>query len=123
MHSPEHSVHDGSDMMVTPMARGNYADIADLMKAQMVLLSLSGTANAIFNGQSSEMLFRSNGKISRELTNITFGFRRGATNVTILYAEKAPEFLDIGIRDSRLSFQLQSGKFPSAESGEYAVSG
>ncbi|KAM5205780.1 LOW QUALITY PROTEIN: protein crumbs homolog 1 [Hipposideros larvatus] len=62
----------------------------------------------ILNGLSSETLFRSNGKLSRELTNITFGFRTRVADMTILYAEKVPEFLDIGIRDSRLLF-LQSG--------------
>ncbi|XP_077012905.1 protein crumbs homolog 1 [Tamandua tetradactyla] len=66
-------------------------------------------ANAVFNGQSSEILFRSNGNITRELTNITFGFRTRDANVMILHAEKEPEFLNISIQDSRLLFQLQSG--------------
>uniref|UniRef100_A0A8I3RR84 Protein crumbs homolog 1 n=1 Tax=Canis lupus familiaris TaxID=9615 RepID=A0A8I3RR84_CANLF len=66
-------------------------------------------ANAVFNAQSSEILFRSNGNITRELTNITFGFRTRDANVIILHAKKEPEFLNISIRDSRLLFQLQSG--------------
>ncbi|XP_045392469.1 protein crumbs homolog 1 [Lemur catta] len=66
-------------------------------------------ANAVFDGQSSEVLFRSNGKITRELTNITFGFRTRDANVMLLRAEKEPEFLNISIRDSRLFFQLRSG--------------
>ncbi|XP_004285134.2 protein crumbs homolog 1 isoform X1 [Orcinus orca] len=66
-------------------------------------------ANAVFNGQSSEILFRSNGNITRELTNITFGFRTRDANTIILHAEKEPEFLNISIRDSQLLFQLQSG--------------
>ncbi|XP_034522869.1 protein crumbs homolog 1 isoform X2 [Ailuropoda melanoleuca] len=66
-------------------------------------------ANAVFNAQSSEILFRSNGNITRELTNITFGFRTRDANVIILHAEKEPEFLNISIQDSRLLFQLQSG--------------
>ncbi|KAM9613259.1 protein crumbs homolog 1 isoform 2-T2 [Trichechus inunguis] len=66
-------------------------------------------ANAVFIGQSSEILFRSNGNITRELTNITFGFRTKDTNVVIFHAEKEPEFLNISIQDSRLLFQLQSG--------------
>ncbi|XP_008046402.1 protein crumbs homolog 1 [Carlito syrichta] len=65
--------------------------------------------NAVFDGQSSEILFRSNGNITRELTNITFGFRTRDVNVKILNAEKEPEFLNISIQDSRLFFQLQSG--------------
>uniref|UniRef100_A0A8P0PE22 Crumbs cell polarity complex component 1 n=1 Tax=Canis lupus familiaris TaxID=9615 RepID=A0A8P0PE22_CANLF len=66
-------------------------------------------ANAVFNAQSSEILFRSNGNITRELTNITLGFRTRDANVIILHAKKEPEFLNISIRDSRLLFQLQSG--------------
>ncbi|XP_069315423.1 protein crumbs homolog 1 [Eulemur rufifrons] len=66
-------------------------------------------ANAVFDGQSSEVLFRSNGNITRELTNITFGFRTRDANVMLLRAEKEPEFLNISIRDSRLFFQLRSG--------------
>uniref|UniRef100_A0A8D1Q859 Protein crumbs homolog 1 n=1 Tax=Sus scrofa TaxID=9823 RepID=A0A8D1Q859_PIG len=66
-------------------------------------------ANAVFTGQSSEIVFRSNGNITRDLTNITFGFRTRDANMTILQAEKEPEFLHVSIRESRLLFQLQSG--------------
>ncbi|KAM5125119.1 LOW QUALITY PROTEIN: protein crumbs homolog 1-like [Callospermophilus lateralis] len=67
-------------------------------------------ANAVFNGQSNEILFRSNGNITQELTNITFGFRTKDANVIILHAEKEPEFLlNISIQESRLFFQLRSG--------------
>ncbi|XP_004375418.1 protein crumbs homolog 1 [Trichechus manatus latirostris] len=80
-------------------------------KAQclMVPQGFECIANAVFIGQSSEILFRSNGNITRELTNITFGFRTKDTNVVIFHAEKEPEFLNISIQDSRLLFQLQSG--------------
>ncbi|XP_036018351.1 protein crumbs homolog 1 isoform X3 [Mus musculus] len=66
-------------------------------------------ANAVFSGLSREILFRSNGNITRELTNITFAFRTHDTNVMILHAEKEPEFLNISIQDARLFFQLRSG--------------
>uniref|UniRef100_A0AAA9SSD9 Protein crumbs homolog 1 n=1 Tax=Bos taurus TaxID=9913 RepID=A0AAA9SSD9_BOVIN len=66
-------------------------------------------ANAVFNGQSREIIFRSNGNITRELTNITFGFRTRDAHAIILHAEKEPEFLRIHIQDSRLLFQLRSG--------------
>uniref|UniRef100_A0AC11DRB9 Crumbs cell polarity complex component 1 n=1 Tax=Ovis aries TaxID=9940 RepID=A0AC11DRB9_SHEEP len=66
-------------------------------------------ANAVFNGQSRELIFRSNGNITRELTNVTFGFRTRDAHAIILHAEKEPEFLRIHIRDSRLLFQLRSG--------------
>ncbi|XP_006904517.2 protein crumbs homolog 1 [Pteropus alecto] len=78
-------------------------------QCQLLPRGFECTANAVFNGQSSEILFRSNGNITRDLTNINFGFRTKGANVTILYAEKEPEFLNISIQDSRLFFQLQSG--------------
>ncbi|XP_063095722.1 protein crumbs homolog 1 isoform X3 [Cavia porcellus] len=65
--------------------------------------------NVVLSGQSSNILFQSNGNITRELTNITFGFRTRDANVIILHAENEPAFLNISIQDSRLSFQLQSG--------------
>ncbi|XP_006892164.1 PREDICTED: protein crumbs homolog 1 [Elephantulus edwardii] len=76
---------------------------------QVVPRGFECIANAAFNGQSSGILFRSNGKITRELTNITLGFRTRDANVLILSAEKEPEFLNISIQDSRFLFQLQSG--------------
>ncbi|XP_005540376.3 protein crumbs homolog 1 isoform X1 [Macaca fascicularis] len=78
-------------------------------QCQPVLQGFECIANAVFNEQSSQILFRSNGNITRELTNITFGFRTRDANVIILHAEKEPEFLNISIQDSRLFFQLQSG--------------
>uniref|UniRef100_A0A2K6JNF3 Protein crumbs homolog 1 n=1 Tax=Rhinopithecus bieti TaxID=61621 RepID=A0A2K6JNF3_RHIBE len=78
-------------------------------QCQPVLQGFECIANAVFNGQSSQILFRSNGNITRELTNITFGFRTRDANIIILHAEKEPEFLNISIQDSRLFFQLQSG--------------
>ncbi|KAL4673880.1 hypothetical protein H8959_017814, partial [Pygathrix nigripes] len=78
-------------------------------QCQPVLQGFECIANAVFNGQSSQILFRGNGNITRELTNITFGFRTRDANVIILHAEKEPEFLNISIQDSRLFFQLQSG--------------
>lgn len=69
----------------------------------------TGLANAVFSGRSSAIFYRSNGKISRDLTNIVFGFRTRDTDVILLYAEKEPEFVIISIHNSKLLFQLQSG--------------
>ncbi|XP_034293358.1 protein crumbs homolog 1 isoform X2 [Pantherophis guttatus] len=66
-------------------------------------------SNAIFNGRSSAIFYRSNGKIRRDLTNITFGFRTRDSDVILLYAEKEPEFFSVSIQDTKLLFQLQSG--------------
>ncbi|KAK7810797.1 hypothetical protein U0070_009502 [Myodes glareolus] len=78
-------------------------------QCQLVPQGFECIANAVFSGLRQEILFRSNGNISRELTNITFGFRTRDTNAMILHAEKEPGFLNISIQDSRLLFQLQSG--------------
>ncbi|KAJ7332389.1 hypothetical protein JRQ81_014569 [Phrynocephalus forsythii] len=66
-------------------------------------------ANAIFSGRSSAVFYRSNGKIRRDLTKITFGFRTRDSDVILLYAEKEPEFITIGIQNTKLGIQLQSG--------------
>ncbi|KAJ1171830.1 hypothetical protein NDU88_003688 [Pleurodeles waltl] len=65
--------------------------------------------HAAFNGKNSIISYRSNGKITRDLTNVTFGFRTRDTEVVLLHAEKEPEFITIGIRNSNLLLQLQSG--------------
>ncbi|KFO28609.1 Crumbs like protein 1 [Fukomys damarensis] len=76
---------------------------------QLVSQGFECIANSVLSGQRSEALFRSNGNITRELTNITFGFRTRDTNLRILHAEEEAAFLNISIQDSRLFFQLQSG--------------
>nr|AAQ06606.1 crumbs-like protein 2 [Mus musculus] len=78
-------------------------------ECQLLSQGFECIANAVFSGLSREILFRSNGNITRELTNITFAFRTQDTNVMILHAEKEPEFLNISIQDARLFFQLRSG--------------
>uniref|UniRef100_A0A8C6RW75 Crumbs family member 1, photoreceptor morphogenesis associated n=1 Tax=Nannospalax galili TaxID=1026970 RepID=A0A8C6RW75_NANGA len=78
-------------------------------QCQLVPQGFECIANAVLNGQSGKILFRSNGNITRELTNITFGFRTTHANMVTLHAEKEPEFLNIRIQGPRLFFQLQSG--------------
>ncbi|XP_027699161.1 protein crumbs homolog 1, partial [Vombatus ursinus] len=78
-------------------------------QCQLVLRGFDCIANAVFHGRESTIFFRSNGKITRELTNITFGFRTRDSDIILLYAEKEPEFITISIQNSRLLFQLQSG--------------
>lgn len=93
------------------MSQTTYANVRDAVNEvdNQFPLSTLGIANAVFSGLSREILFRSNGNITRELTNITFAFRTHDTNVMILHAEKEPEFLNISIQDARLFFQLRSG--------------
>nr|XP_020640280.1 protein crumbs homolog 1 [Pogona vitticeps] len=78
-------------------------------QCQLVHQGFECVANAIFNGRSSAIFYRSNGKIRRDLTKITFGFRTQDSDVILLYAEKEPEFIAIGIQNNKLRFQLQSG--------------
>ncbi|XP_062437636.1 protein crumbs homolog 1 [Rhea pennata] len=78
-------------------------------QCQLVHQGFECLANAVFSGRSSAIFYRSNGKISRDLTNIVFGFRTRDTDVILLYAEKEPEFVTISIQNSKLHFQLQSG--------------
>ncbi|XP_052055877.1 protein crumbs homolog 1 [Apodemus sylvaticus] len=80
-----------------------------IAECQLLPQGFECIANAVFSGLNREILFRSNGNITRDLTNLTFGFRTRDTNVMILHAEKEPEFLNISIQDSRLLFQLRSG--------------
>ncbi|XP_029474468.1 protein crumbs homolog 1 isoform X2 [Rhinatrema bivittatum] len=65
--------------------------------------------SALFSRKSRVISYRSNGKITRDLTNVTFGFRTRDTEVVLLHAEKEPEFITIEICKSNLIFQLQSG--------------
>ncbi|XP_030062607.1 protein crumbs homolog 1 [Microcaecilia unicolor] len=76
---------------------------------QLVHQGFECVASALFHGKSKIISYRSNGKITRELTNITLGFRTRDTEVVLLHAEKEPEFITIKIFKSNLIFQLQSG--------------
>ncbi|XP_069497615.1 protein crumbs homolog 1 isoform X2 [Ambystoma mexicanum] len=78
-------------------------------RCQAVHHGFECVATASFNGKNSIISYRSNGKITRDLTNVTFGFRTRDSEVVLLHAEKEPEFITIGIRQSKLLFQLQSG--------------
>ncbi|XP_072429994.1 protein crumbs homolog 1 isoform X4 [Chiloscyllium punctatum] len=65
--------------------------------------------NATFTGRKSDLAFRGNGKIKRELTNITFSFRTRDSNAVILHAEKEQDFITIAIQQCHLIFTMQSG--------------
>ncbi|KAM8816563.1 LOW QUALITY PROTEIN: protein crumbs homolog 1 [Rhynchonycteris naso] len=80
----------------------------DGAQCQSVSQGFECVADAVFTGQSGAVLFRSSGNMSRDLTNLTFGFRTRDANATVLYAGKELTFLHVGIRDSRLFFQVQS---------------
>ncbi|XP_067845710.1 protein crumbs homolog 1 [Heptranchias perlo] len=66
-------------------------------------------ANATFKGEKSGLTFRGNGKIKRELTNVTFGLRTRDSNAVILHAEKEQDFITVGIQQCHLIFIIKSG--------------
>ncbi|XP_015211168.2 protein crumbs homolog 1 isoform X1 [Lepisosteus oculatus] len=65
--------------------------------------------NVTFRDDSSALSYKGNGKIFRDLTNITFSLRTRKHEAVILHAEKGPEFVTISIQDSHLLFELVSG--------------
>ncbi|XP_063796192.1 protein crumbs homolog 1 [Pseudophryne corroboree] len=73
-------------------------------------------SNALFHGEGHEITFRSNGKIMRDLTNLTIGFRTHESESVLLYAQREPEIITVGIQDRLLHFHLQSGNDLSAVS-------
>uniref|UniRef100_H3AB88 Crumbs cell polarity complex component 1 n=1 Tax=Latimeria chalumnae TaxID=7897 RepID=H3AB88_LATCH len=66
-------------------------------------------ANITFKVESPVLSYHGNGKITRDLTNITFSFQTRNLEATILHAEKELEVLTIGLQKSYLIFTLQSG--------------
>ncbi|KAG8556043.1 hypothetical protein GDO81_017908 [Engystomops pustulosus] len=66
-------------------------------------------SNAVFTGNGRTISFRSNGKIMRDLTNLTIGFRTRDTESVLLHAQREPEVIRINIQNKYLHFHLQSG--------------
>ncbi|XP_018420048.1 PREDICTED: protein crumbs homolog 1 [Nanorana parkeri] len=71
-------------------------------------------SNAFFSGEGNGILFRSNGKITRDLTNLTIGFRTLKSDSVLLHANREPERITISVQDKKLHFYLQSGNGLSA---------
>ncbi|KAL4635047.1 hypothetical protein GN956_G14478 [Arapaima gigas] len=66
-------------------------------------------SSATFRDNSSVISYRSNGKISRNLTSISFRIRTRKQSAAILHAEKGPEFFTVSVQDSHLYLELLSG--------------
>ncbi|XP_044158357.1 protein crumbs homolog 1 [Bufo gargarizans] len=66
-------------------------------------------SNALFSGKGQTITFRSNGKIMRDLTNLTIGFRTIDSESVLLHAQREPEIIRVNIQNKFLHFQLQSG--------------
>ncbi|XP_053326274.1 protein crumbs homolog 1 [Spea bombifrons] len=65
--------------------------------------------SVVFRGTGHGIRYMSNGNISRDLTNLTLGFRTGCSESVLLHAEREPETIMLAVRDSRLVLNLQSG--------------
>uniref|UniRef100_A0A8C5QRI6 Crumbs cell polarity complex component 1 n=1 Tax=Leptobrachium leishanense TaxID=445787 RepID=A0A8C5QRI6_9ANUR len=66
-------------------------------------------ATMVFSGTSHGLVYRSNGRVMRQLTNLSLGFRTRCSESILLHAERDPEVITVAIRDSRLVFHLRSG--------------
>ncbi|KAI1891510.1 hypothetical protein AGOR_G00144550 [Albula goreensis] len=65
-------------------------------------------SNATFSEDSSVLSYKSNGKIFRNLTDISFSIRTRKRNAAIIHAEKGPEFVTVSVQDSHLFLELLS---------------
>ncbi|KAG9483301.1 hypothetical protein GDO78_009302 [Eleutherodactylus coqui] len=66
-------------------------------------------SNALFSGNGQAISFKSNGKIMRDLTNLTIGFRTTDSESVLLHAQRKPEIIKVTIQKKFLHFHLQSG--------------
>ncbi|KAG8436582.1 hypothetical protein GDO86_007622 [Hymenochirus boettgeri] len=76
---------------------------------QIVPSGYECTTSVIFNGTGHGITYKSNGNISRDLTNVTLQFRTQASDSILLHAERDPEAITIAVQNSHLLFHLQSG--------------
>ncbi|KAM9845205.1 protein crumbs homolog 1-like [Aulostomus maculatus] len=66
-------------------------------------------SNVTFGAQSGILHYRSNGKIKRSLTSISFNFRTRQIASTILHAQKNSAYLTVFLQDSSVLMELQAG--------------
>ncbi|XP_072276141.1 protein crumbs homolog 1 isoform X2 [Pyxicephalus adspersus] len=71
-------------------------------------------SSAFLSGEGNGIIFRSNGNITRDLTNLTISFRTLKSDCVLLYANREPERITISIQNKKLHFYLQSGNGLSA---------
>lgn len=104
------------------MTRPTFVDLYGLWTCYVVwlvhfiLCFITGISSAFLSGEGNGVIFRSNGKITRDLTNLTIGFRTLKSDSVLLHANREPEIITISIQDRKLHFYLQSGNSLSAVS-------
>ncbi|KAJ8279108.1 hypothetical protein COCON_G00061740 [Conger conger] len=67
-------------------------------------------SNATFYDDGSVLSYKSNGKIFRNLIDISFSVRTRKGDAVIIHVEKGPEFVTVSLRDSHLFLELLSGE-------------
>lgn len=66
-------------------------------------------SNVTFQVESSILLYRSNLKIKRRLSSVSFSFRSRQAVAILLHAQKDSDYLTVSLMDSHLVMDLQAG--------------
>ncbi|XP_061884400.1 protein crumbs homolog 1 isoform X1 [Entelurus aequoreus] len=72
-------------------------------------------SNASFLNDSTMLVYRGNGDISRNITNLSVNLRTRKRNAAILHAEKDSAFVTLSVQDGFLFMELQSATRASKE--------
>ncbi|XP_072770753.1 protein crumbs homolog 1 isoform X3 [Nerophis lumbriciformis] len=72
-------------------------------------------SNASFLNDSTTLVYRGNGDISRNITNLSVNLRTRKRNAAILHAEKDSAFVTLSVQDGFLFMELQSATRDSKE--------
>ncbi|XP_051929857.1 protein crumbs homolog 1 isoform X1 [Hippocampus zosterae] len=75
-------------------------------------------SNATFLNDSTVLVYRGNGHILRNLTNLSVNLRTRKRSAAILHAEKGPAFVTLSVQDGFLFMELQSSTRNAGVSGE-----
>lgn len=68
----------------------------------------SGYSNATFLNESTVLAYQGNGKISRNMTNLSLDLRTRKRNAAVLHAEAGSAFITLSVQDGFLFVELQS---------------
>ncbi|XP_073498966.1 protein crumbs homolog 1 isoform X1 [Phyllobates terribilis] len=103
---------DGNDCLCSSCDNHKWCQLTQCPSGSVCQLVPGGyecISNAVFSGNGQAISFRSNGKIMRDLTNLTIGFRTIDSVSVLLHAQREPEIIRVNIQNKFLHFHLQSG--------------
>lgn len=86
--------------------------------AHVCFHAILGYSNATFLNDSTVLVYRGNGHILRNLTNLSVNLRTRKRSAAILHAEKGPAFVTLSVQDGFLFMELQSSTRDAGVSGE-----